>query len=122
MPSKRRKSKPRTVRVKLVQPALVSGKKFTAIIDTGRSRPCRVSFGAVGYSDYTKHKDSARKSRYVSRHGRSKSRSRGGETWSKSGLCTAGFWSRWLLWNKPSLAASKRDMASRFGIKFVSSL
>ena len=54
-----------------------------------------LSFGAVGYSDYTIHKDFERKERYVARQSKH-------EDWHKSGLYTAGFWSRWLLWNLPS--------------------
>lgn len=72
-----------------------------------------IHFGARGYSDFTKHKDKERMARYIVRH------KRGGETWTKSGIKTAGFWSRWLLWNKPTLAASKKDMTSRFGIQFA---
>jgi hypothetical protein len=68
-----------------------------------------VHFGAKGMSDYTKHKDSERKQRYIDRHARR-------ESWSKSGLKTAGFWSRWLLWNKPSLSASIANIEQRFGI------
>lgn len=73
-----------------------------------------VHFGAKGMSDYTIHKDVERKKRYISRHTR--------ENWTKSGLTTAGFWSRWLLWNKPSIASSKSDISRRFGVKFVRSL
>jgi hypothetical protein len=36
----------------------------------------------------------------------------------KSGNKTAGFWSKNLLWNKPSLAAAKRYMSQRFNITF----
>lgn len=73
-----------------------------------------IHFGATGYSDYTKHKDKERMERYSARH------KRGGETWTKSGIKTAGFWSKWLLWNKPTISASKKDIESRFGIKFIS--
>ena len=44
-------------------------------------------------------------------------RHRAKETWTKKGINTPGFWSRWLLWNKPSLRASIKDMEARFGIK-----
>lgn len=71
-----------------------------------------VDFGGAGYSDYTIHKDPERMKRYLARH------SRGGETWSKKGVRTAGFWSRWLLWSKPSMPEAKRMMSSRFGIIF----
>ncbi len=85
------------------------GKKYTADV-FGR----KVHFGATGYSDYTIHKDSDRKSNYISRH-----RSR--ENWKKSGINTAGFWSRWLLWNKPSITGSIKDIEQRFNVKIVRS-
>jgi len=74
-----------------------------------------VNFGAKGYSDYTIHKDPERMKRYETRH---KSR----ENWKKSGIATAGFWSKWILWNKPSFNASIRDTEQRFGIKIVKRL
>ena len=69
-----------------------------------------IHFGAKGMSDYTLHKDAERRKRYVARH---KAR----ENWSKSGMKSAGFWSLWILWNKPSLSASIADTQRRFGIK-----
>ena len=71
-----------------------------------------VDFGAVGYSDYTKHKNPDRKKLYLKRHGSGK------EDWSKKGIKTAGFWSRWLLWGEPSLSASKKVMEKKFNLKF----
>lgn len=70
-------------------------------------------FGGKGYSDYTIHKDPSRMKRYLVRHGRM------GETWSKKGIKTAGFWSRWLLWSKPSMDEAKKLMSTRFGIRFI---
>jgi hypothetical protein len=72
-----------------------------------------VDFGGKGYSDFTIHKDPERMRRYIARH------SRMGETWTKSGLRTAGFWSRWLLWSRPSMPEAKKYMTKRFGILFV---
>ena len=66
--------------------------KFKALFPEGRT----VHFGRKGYSDYTLHKDKARMKRYVIRHRRR-------ENWGRSGQYTAGFWSRWLLWSRPSL-------------------
>lgn len=82
------------------------GKKYMVYVN-GRT----IHFGAAGMSDYTKHKDKERMGRYTSRH-------KGKENWKKSGVKTAGFWSKWLLWNKPSIAASKKNISSRFGITF----
>jgi hypothetical protein len=70
-----------------------------------------IDFGAAGMSDYTKHKDPVRMHRYVKRH------SGMGETWGKRGLKSAGFWSRWLLWSKPSLGSAIKYMNTKFGIK-----
>lgn len=86
-------------------------KKYTAVVRYPDGKTRTVQFGAAGMSDFTKHKDPQRKKNYLSRHG-------GRENWAKSGIGTAGFWSRWLLWNQPTLAASKRDMTRRFQIKF----
>lgn len=69
-----------------------------------------VDFGAKGYSDYTLHKDSTRRDRYIIRH-----RSR--ENWGPGGVRTAGFWSRWLLWEKPNLQNAKKHVYKRFKIK-----
>ena len=69
-----------------------------------------VHFGARGYEDYTMHKDDDRLSNYISRH-------HARENWTKSGIDTAGFWSRWLLWNKPSLRDSIKDIEKRFNVK-----
>lgn len=71
-----------------------------------------VMFGAKGYEDYTKHKDEERKKSYLDRHEKN-------EKWAKDGIDTAGFWSRWLLWNKPSIRESIEDIESRFGIDVI---
>lgn len=82
------------------------GKKYSITTPSGKI----VHFGAEGYSDYTKHKDSSRMERYLARH-------KSNENWRKSGINTAGFWSRWILWNKPTLSASIKDTEKRFNIK-----
>ena len=69
-----------------------------------------VDFGQKGYSDYTIHKDTERMHRYLVRH------RRGHEQWGIKGVKTAGFWSRWLLWSKPSLVGAKNLMKKKFGI------
>jgi hypothetical protein len=72
-----------------------------------------IFFGARGMSDYTIHKDVERKKRYIIRH---KKR----ENWTKTGIKTPGFWSRWLIWGEKTLSASKRYIEKKFGIKFKS--
>lgn len=86
-----------------------SPKKFTVVFDNGKT----ISFGARGYQDYTMHKDPERKQRYISRHPQKR------ENHSASGRYTAGFWAMHLLWNKPSLSASARDIERKFGFKVV---
>ena len=82
-------------------------KYVVRLIVDGKDKSVR--FGRVPYSDFTKHKDEDRKMRYISRH---KAR----ENWGKTGITTAGFWSRWILWNKPTITASLEDTKRRFGL------
>ena len=91
----------------ILEKSKLPGKKYRAIIGNKT-----VNFGAKTYSDYTLHKDKERMHRYVNRH---KAR----ENWTKSGLKTAGFWSRWILWNKPSLRGSIRNTEEKFGIRII---
>ena len=72
-----------------------------------------IHFGFKGMSDYTIHKDPERKQRYIARHSQSN------EDWSKSGIDTAGFWSRWLLWGEPTLGQSIKKIENKFGVKIV---
>lgn len=94
-----------------VVPSWKAGKKWAAVAAAaGRGANeagWAVHFGAAGYEDYTQHGDAARMRRYLVRHRRR-------ESWGISGVRTAGFWARWLLWNRPSLRASVRDMHRRF--------
>ncbi|XWV25527.1 Tlr 6Fp protein [Tupanvirus deep ocean] len=88
-----------------IYPSNRRDKKF--YVYNGRKK---IYFGATGYEDYTTHKDNKRKQRYNSRH-------RVRENWRDPG--TAGFWSKWILWNKPSLQQSVVDTKKRFGIDIV---
>ena len=81
------------------------GKKYYIITQNNK----KVYFGASGYSDFTHHKDEQRKQRYINRH-------KNNENWSKSGIDTAGFWSRWLLWNLPTIKTSYEDIRRKFNI------
>lgn len=65
----------------------------------------KVYFGSAGMSDFTIHKDEKRKLRYINRHKKN-------ENWNDKN--TAGFWSRWLLWNLPTINASYNDIKKRF--------
>jgi hypothetical protein len=82
-------------------------KKWDAVFEKDGKEKV-VAFGARGYSDFTKHKNTTRKARYIKRH------SGMGEHWNKPD--TPGALSRWILWNKPSLKGSLRDFRKRFSL------
>ena len=109
-------------------------KKFRVTFENERV----IDFGAKGHSDYTIHKDPMRMRSYVSRHGgfipyivrqhkdpkfvhetmldvnRSDR-----ENWGKTGIYTAGFWSRWLLWSYPDLERAKKFTSKKFDLVFL---
>ncbi len=71
-----------------------------------------IHFGDASAKDYTLHtalEREKRKKAYISRH---KSR----EDWTASGIDTAGFWSKHILWNLPSVSASLADTKRRFNL------
>ena len=80
-----------------------SDKKYDAVIDGGKS----VSFGAKGYSDFTKNKDPQRKENYISRHKTS-------EDWGKSGVKSAGLFSRWILWEEPTVEKTVKKLNAKY--------
>ena len=93
----------------IITPSKKPDKKFDAIIDGKKT----VSFGSSKHSDFTQHKDPARKQRYLNRH---KAR----ENWNDP--TTAGSLSKNVLWNKQTISASVRDMDKQFKnyrIKYV---
>ena len=85
----------------VITPSRNKLKKFDATINGTKT----ISFGARGMSDYTIHKDEARKNLYLNRH-------RKREDWGDA--YSAGFYSRWVLWNKPTLKESIDDLNKRF--------
>ena len=79
-----------------------------AVIDGKKT----IHVGSSAHSDYTKHKDTDRKDNYISRHKKN-------ENWGNTGVDTAGFYSKHVLWNKPTLEASVNDLNKRFsGMNF----
>ena len=72
----------------------------------------KISFGQDGASDYTIHKDPERKERYMARH-------RKHEKWGIDGIKTPGFYSRWVLWNMPTIESSTADLNTTYkNVKF----
>jgi len=82
------------------------GKKYKMVFyDTARKKIKSVSFGAVGYEDFTTHGDLQRKQNYIQRHS---AREDFGNP------MTAGACAKFLLWNKTTLSASYKDFRSKF--------
>ena len=81
--------------------------KYTVTIEDNEKKLHKVHFGAKSYSDYTHHRDPERKRLYILRHKTT-------ENWKKSGILTAGFWSRWILWNCETMKDSIADVKRRF--------
>ena len=77
-------------------------KKYDAYVE-GK----KVSFGARGYSDFSQHKHTERKQRYIARH-------KANENWND--LTAAGAWSKGILWNKPTMRESIKSMENKFNI------
>jgi hypothetical protein len=84
-------------------------KKMMAIfLNLDNNRTKTTHFGSFGMSDYTIHKDSKRKQRYLLRHKKN-------ENWDIP--VSAGSLSRYILWNKKSIDESIVDYKKRFNFK-----
>ena len=79
-------------------------KKYDAVIDGKKT----ISFGATGYSDFTKHKDEERKQKYIDRHKKN-------EDWTD--FNTAGFWARWLIWEEKTIPEAINKIERKFNMK-----
>lgn len=79
-------------------------KYYIRSLDTNKT----IHFGQKGSETYLDHGDELKKSAYIARHIKR-------ENWNDP--YSAGFWSRWILWNKPTLLGSIRDIKNRFGIE-----
>ena len=84
-------------------------KYMITIISKKTNRQKTIHFGANGMSDYTIHKDEARKARYINRHNSMN------EDWNDPE--SAGFYARWVLWNKPTLKDSWNDTKAKLKSK-----
>ena len=84
----------------VIRPSKKKDKKFDAVIDNKKV----VSFGAKGMKDYTLHSPDERdqkKKNYMNRHKKN-------ENWNDPK--TAGLYAKHVLWNKPTIGESIRDM------------
>ena len=69
-------------------------------------------FGQVGYADYTTHNDENRKDSYIARMSVN-------QDWTKNGIHSAGFWAKHILWSKPTIKGSIKELQKKFGIKII---
>lgn len=90
-------------------PSTRKDKKFMVVLETD-GKTHRIHFGQAGASDFTKHGSTLAKEAYIRRH-------QAREDWTDP--LTAGFWSRWVLWNLPTVKDSLTDALKRGGIKAV---
>lgn len=84
-----------------------AGKKLVVVVRDNEGKNHTIHFGATGYSDFTETKDEVKKAAYLARHKRN-------ENWNNP--LTAGFWARWILWNKASIHQSLMDTKHRFNL------
>ena len=83
-------------------------KKYDAVIDGKK----KISFGASGYSDFTKHQDSLRRDSYIKRHSK--------EDWSKSNIASPAWMSRYILWEKPTLKGAVDNANKKYkDVRFI---
>ncbi|MFZ4598691.1 MAG: hypothetical protein ACOYNN_08615 [Terrimicrobiaceae bacterium] len=83
-------------------------KKYEVKLLGNSGREITIHFGAAGMLDYTLTpvaEREERKLRYLARH-------KATEDWTNPE--TAGFWSRWILWNLPTVSASLQYVKKRF--------
>ena len=97
------------MKLKSVKPSSDPDKKLDVTIEQPSGRDKTIRIGAKGMDDFTKTGDEEQKERYIDRH---KAR----EDWKLSGILTAGFWSKHLLWNRPTLSGSIADVKKRFDV------
>ena len=116
-----------------------SGKKFTCKVGNKTFH-----FGQAGASDFTIHKNYPRMVSYVQRHAGIKYTNKEKnkkwfqdmkqesdktieselleiktsrrENWTRKGINTPGFWSRWLLWSLPNLNDAKQYIEETFDV------
>ena len=88
----------------VIQPTKSKNKKLEAVIDGRKTVP----FGQKSASDFTLHKDPERKARYINR------RKGMNEDWTKSGINTAGPYSKHVLWNKQTIQKSVNDLNQKY--------
>lgn len=92
----------------------IEGKRYKVVLyDKNDEKVKTVNFGSKGGSTFLEHKDLVTRQNWLNRH------SKLNEDWSKKGMCTAGFWSRWFLWEKKTLKETIAFMQKKYNIKII---
>ena len=88
-----------------------SNKKYD-VSQLNSSMKKTTSFGAKGYSDFTipTVNNEKKKANYIKRHSVN-------ENWND--LSKAGTWARYILWNKPTINESIKNMEQKFHVKIL---
>ena len=89
-------------------------KKFTIILyypDDGKKRKT-LQIGQAGAEDVTLGASETKKNSYIKRH-------QAKENHGISGIATRGFWAKNLLWNKPTITESIKDIEKKFNLDIV---
>lgn len=68
-------------------------------------------FSQRGASSYVHHRSIKKRREWLAQHKN--------KDFTISGVEDPRWWSRWLLWNKFSISAAKKDINERFGIDFI---
>ena len=93
--------------VYIIQKSTRKDKKFMVVM------PDMVHhFGQAGYEDYTTTNNDVKKKSYIARMS-------GNQDWTKKGIHSAGFWAKHILWAKPIIRGSIKDLQRKFGIKII---
>ncbi len=82
-----------------ILPSNRSGKKYMIVLRKDGKKIKTIHFGQAGASDYTQHKDEARRKRYMDRH-------KATENWNDEK--TAGYYSMRVLWQFKTLNEGKQ--------------
>jgi hypothetical protein len=80
-------------------------KYVVTLLNKKTGRENNIKFGAFGMSDYTISKNVKQKTLYETRHIVR-------EDWTDPR--TAGFWAKWILWNKPTIDESLKSTIRQF--------
>jgi len=96
------------MKLKTIRKSHKPAKKYDAVFVSDSGKEKVIPFGAMGYSDYTIHKNKTRRARYLHRHNKH-------EDWNKPD--TPGALSKWLLWGEnTSFRKNVRTFKKKFNL------